>query len=108
LREFQHWLNWRYELRDDHWVKPPYCPENGRKASSTDPNTWRSYESALATYQMKDNPPYDGIGFVFATDDPLTGVDLDECRNPETGQVEEWARVILAQLDTYTEVSPSG
>src|SRR5207244_12523629 len=49
-----------------------------------------------------------GVGFVFSSDDPYTGVDLDKCRNPETGQIEEWAQGIIEQLDSYTESSQSG
>ena len=48
-----------------------------------------------------------GIGFVFTADDPFVGVDLDHCRDPETGEVEPWAQEIVDELDSYTEVSPS-
>ena len=49
-----------------------------------------------------------GIGFVFTDSDPYTGVDIDNCRNPETGQIAEWAWEIIRALNSYTEVSPSG
>jgi hypothetical protein len=51
---------------------------------------------------------YYGIGFVFTADDPFCGVDLDRCRDAVTGEVEEWAREIIRELDSYTEMSPSG
>ena len=51
---------------------------------------------------------YDGIGFVFTVEDPFCGVDLDGCLDPETGEVEPWALKIVEQLDSYTEISPSG
>ena len=35
------------------------------------------------------------------------GVDLDCCRNQETGAMTPWACDVLALLDTYAEVSPS-
>jgi primase-polymerase (primpol)-like protein len=35
-------------------------------------------------------------------------VDLDDCRDPETGTGANWATAIIDQLDSYTEVSPSG
>ena len=41
-------------------------------------------------------------------DDPFTFVDLDDCRNPETGDVAPWAMEIVRELDSYTEVSSSG
>ncbi len=48
-----------------------------------------------------------GIGFVFTDSDPYTGIDIDNCRNPETGQIAEWAWEIIRGLNSYTEVSPS-
>ncbi len=45
---------------------------------------------------------------MFSPEDPFTGIDLDRCRNPETGSVEPWAQEIITELDSYTEVSPSG
>src|SRR5262249_12807687 len=50
----------------------------------------------------------EGIGFVFTEDDPYAGIDLDDCRNPETGVIAPWARRIIAVLSSYTEISPSG
>src|SRR5262249_49315725 len=49
---------------------------------------------------------HDGIGHVLTGEE--TGVDLDDCRDPETGAIEPWAREIISDLDTYCEVSPSG
>ncbi len=45
---------------------------------------------------------------MFSSGDPFAGVDLDKCRNPETGELEEWATEIIQDLDGYTEASPSG
>jgi putative DNA primase/helicase len=49
-----------------------------------------------------------GVGFVFTKDDPYAGIDLDHCRNPETGEIAPWAQAIVDYLSSYTEVSPSG
>ena len=49
-----------------------------------------------------------GVGFVFTDDDPIVGVDLDDCRIPETGKTREWASDIVDRLDSFTEISPSG
>ena len=58
---------------------------------------WSAYESG----------GFSGIGYVFAESDPFCGIDLDGCRDPETGKVANWAREIITKLDTYAEVSPS-
>lgn len=39
---------------------------------------------------------------------PFTGIDLDHCRNKETGEIEPWALEIIKILNSYTETSPSG
>ena len=49
-----------------------------------------------------------GVGFVFTEDDPYAGIDIDKCRNSETGEIDQWARKIVDALDSYTEISPSG
>jgi putative DNA primase/helicase len=48
------------------------------------------------------------VGFVFCSGDPYVGIDLDDCVDPETGQIELWALQIIEELDSYTEFSPSG
>ena len=38
----------------------------------------------------------------------MSGIDLDHCLDPATGEIEPWARDILAQFSgTYAEISPS-
>ena len=34
--------------------------------------------------------------------------DLDDCRDPESGDIERWALTIVFNLSTYCEISPSG
>ena len=45
---------------------------------------------------------------MFTEDDPYVGIDLDGCRDPITGKMMEGAQKIIDNLDSYTEVSPSG
>ena len=45
---------------------------------------------------------------MFTPEDDLCGVDLDKCLDPETGEIEGWAQEIIEELDSYTEISPSG
>nr|WP_241430884.1 hypothetical protein [Natronolimnohabitans innermongolicus] len=45
---------------------------------------------------------------MFTRTDPLVGIDLDKCRDPETGRPDPEAKEIIQQLESYTEVSPSG
>jgi hypothetical protein len=49
------------------------------------------------------------VGFVFTSDDPYFGGDLDKCLDPTTGQLHPWASDILRKFAaTYAEISPSG
>lgn len=41
-------------------------------------------------------------------DDTVLGLDLDDVREPDTGDLEAWADDVLDDVPTYAEVSPSG
>jgi primase-polymerase (primpol)-like protein len=105
LREREQWVCWQEAERDGKPTKIPVTPGGGGFASSTEAQTWASFETAL-NYTETENA--NGVGFVFTDDDPIVGVDLDDCRDPETGDVDDAAQDIIARLDSYTEVSPSG
>ncbi|MDY0003128.1 MAG: phage/plasmid primase, P4 family [Polyangia bacterium] len=106
LRHLDQWVLYRLIQRDgkDKPDKVPFASA-GSEASTTDPTTWSSYGAAEEALVRGEG---DGLGFVFARGGGLTGVDLDHCRNPETGEIAPWARAILDQLSSYSEVSPSG
>jgi P4 family phage/plasmid primase-like protien len=104
LRNRSQWVCWKREQRNGKTTKVPYCPATGSKAESNDPNTWANFDQAMWEYQQRD---FDGIGFVFSAHDPFCGVDLDHCIT-ELSEVEDWATEIVSNLDSYTEVSPSG
>lgn len=76
-----------------------------RPAKSTDPNTWRSYGTAVAAFETGR---YAGVGRVIEPGGPYVGVDVDGCRNAATGRIDERGLGILRLLDSYSEVSPSG
>jgi len=105
IRDLRQWVCWLSEERDGKLTKIPYSPLTGGKASSTNPATWAGYSEAVVAYKERG---YCGIGFMFTKEDEFVGVDLDHCLDSETGEVEDWAREIIHELDSYTEVSPSG
>ena len=85
------------ELKPDRrWVvwtptKIPFDAKTGKPADSTDPNTWSDYSTAIAVGNK-----YAGIGCMLAP--PYCVIDLDKCRNAETGAVEPWAKEIIREL----------
>jgi putative DNA primase/helicase len=84
--------------------KVPYSARTGRRASSTDLLTWATFQEALEAYEDGE---YDGLGFVFSSADPYTGIDLDNCVDGD-GEIAQWALEIVRYFDSYTELSATG
>lgn len=100
------WLCWRLEP-DPKGEKPrkvPYDPKTGRKASSTNPETWAPMAEAQAA---KDKYMFAGVGYVFVEESGIVGVDIDHCIDDQ-GNLNEIAKDIVEKYPTYTEISPSG
>lgn len=96
LRSRSQWVTWKY-IGDDR-RKVPY-QINGLPAKSNDPETWTTFDYASKSVNS--------LGFVFAPDDGLFGIDLDGCISAD-GELQAWAQEIVDRFDTYAEVSPSG
>ncbi len=106
LKTRDQFLCWDWEFRDPRWTKPPLRARGSGYAKSTDPTTWAPFDVAIAAYQQRDLA---GIGFALTADDTFFFLDLDHCRDPETGEISAWARPILRLFrHTYQEVSPTG
>jgi len=107
LRQRAQWVCWKRETRaDGKPTKVPYNARTGALASTTEPNTWSSFATALRAAQ-RARSGYAGVGYVFAAGDPYTGVDLDHCRDAQTGALEPWALDELEAFGSYAEISPS-
>ncbi len=107
MRRRPQWVVWKLEQRDGTPTKIPYIAGGVGKASTTDLMTWRTFEQAA---KALDTGRYNGVGFVFCSGDHFTGIDLDDCRDPETGELEAWATELVAAFGegAYAEVSQSG
>jgi putative DNA primase/helicase len=102
LRARPQWVVWK--AVGDKPDKVPYSARTGRRASSTDLLTWSTFQEALETYE---NGEYGGLGFVFSSADPYTGIDLDDCVDGD-GEIAGWALEIVRYFDSYTELSATG
>jgi primase-polymerase (primpol)-like protein len=100
-----HWVAWRWAFRDGKWTKPPVDPHTGRSGDCSERNTWGTFAQAVAWAREHRLP---GIGVQLTADMGIVGIDLDKCRDPETGEVDDWAMLIVYELDTYTQISPTG
>ena len=89
------------------WQKPPFqARDPQRHASTGDPGTWSTYNTALAAVQAGHG---DGISYILNTDDPFGAIDLDHCRCATTHSIDTWAQNWLdTGRNTYSEVTPSG
>lgn len=106
LRDRNQWVAWKYVVRDGKSTKVPVNPRTGESAASTGVETWGSYDDAIAACERDSRLA--GVGFVFTRTDPFCGIDLDRAINQQTGDLKPWAAELVQQLDSYTEVSPSG
>lgn len=118
LRQKPIWVNYIRVWSDKKqgYSKPPINPRNLYNASTTNPEHWTDYQTAAGNigkpgkiYQNGEliaEQPIEGVGLVLAK--PLTGIDIDHVRDPETGEIQPFAKKIVEELDSYTEISPSG
>lgn len=109
LQEYPQWVVWKAveKKKRDGSVKVtkiPHNPKTGKPASSNRPETWGTFDDACEAYLIEG---YTGIGFVFTTNDPFVGVDLDNCFD-ESGNLRDDARRAVDELQSFTERSPSG
>ena len=88
-----------------HKDKIPKSPLYNGNAKPTDPETWGSFEQAIAAVSKYG---YSGLGFVFTADSPFCGIDIDHCINSDTGEISDKAIEIIEQMGSYAEISPSG
>ena len=103
LLKYDQWVCWTAHKEGGKYVdKKPLQPD-GAYASTSDPNTWYSFQECRDAVGGRVL----GVGFVFSADDTFCGVDLDDCRNPDTGVISSWAQEILDRVDSYSEISPS-
>lgn len=73
------------------------------RARSTDPTTWRDFETACA-YAARYGLH---IGYMLHEDDPFTCIDMDVKPDTTQGQIDRFS-MIVEQADSYAEHSRSG
>jgi len=108
MKDYNNWVIWKVESNGNgRPTKVPYQSRYPKKrASSTDSNTWSTYTDTISAFQTSENESITGIGFV-VTDTPFTAVDVDHCRDPETGKLDLIAQEVINTLLSYYEITPS-
>lgn len=102
LKHIPRWLPWKY-VPDPNRPKPRKIPHqlSGKWADTMQPAQWSPYETAALAYNSGD---YSGLGFLLEA--PVVGLDMDNCVVDSV--LNAVAQQFVAELDSYTEISPSG
>lgn len=100
LKQINRWVGYKLVQRKDSnkYDKIPKNPHTGGNASTSNPNTWASFEVA---HQAMGAYGFDGLGVVLG--DGLMGVDIDGI-DINDSIVHE----VISTLNSYAEISPSG
>ena len=112
LKSLPQWVGFfRTPAKDGKTTKKPVNVRTLYGASSTNPETWGTFEQAVnaigKTAKVGESQgKIEGIGFVFAP--PYCGIDLDHVINADTGEINRQALDIINTMESYTEISPSG
>jgi hypothetical protein len=99
-KELQNLKQWVCSRSDS---KVPMMATSPCAASSTNPNTWGTFQEAVMSVECGN---YDNIGFVF-NDNGIVGIDLDDAID-EDGFLSPMAADIVGRCKSYTEKSKSG
>ena len=113
------WLSWRLQVRGSAKAGPtkvPYDPTRSGAdfgyGSSTDPATWGTRAQAERRAKELSRGGVTGIGITLGPLGDLgdgaflAGVDLDS--SLANGVLADWAASVLAVVQSYAEISPSG
>lgn len=120
IRTTKRWAPWRavWDEKKRKYAKIPHRPERPEHGlSNKSAAGWGVFDRAIQAYYDNINGPpvYDrngaqivfgGVGYLMTGPHGLTGIDLDHC--VKDGVLDEFAAQVVAQLDSYTEISPSG
>jgi len=107
LAQYPRWVGWKWvELGNGKRDKPPRRLDHPEwNASTAKPAEWGFYSAGL---RHVASGALDGVGYVTEPDHERIFVDLDDCRNPTTGRIDDWAQELVDAAESYTEITPSG
>ncbi len=97
LRLLPQWMAWGKD-------KVPYNVITGEYGSVINPSDWTTFDNVISAISKRKD--YNGPGFVFTGSDGYTLIDLDDTKGDQVAlnrQIE-----IHREMDSYSEISPSG
>lgn len=105
LHKYKRFLCWQITQNGDTFTKIPVNPLTGLPASSNDPNSWVEYSVAR---EAVDAGRFESVGIALGKELGIVVIDLDKLRPSPEEPFPVWARQIVEELESYTEVSASG
>jgi len=102
------WAPWRavWNAKKEKYEKIPHRADRVQSGlSNKSSKGWCAFHVAMAAY-LKNPDLFAGVGYLMTGAHDLVAVDLDHC--VQDGEIAPWAAEVVAKLDSYTEVSPSG
>jgi hypothetical protein len=106
LMAVPNWVFWKWATsKKGKPTKLPYMATRpSAMASTTDFTTWASYDKARTQLALAK---VSGLGFCLL-DTCFGAFDIDNCRDPATGELDLWAEEFVQQVGSYTEITISG
>ena len=102
LAALPQFVGWHWEFdKQGRWTKVLKNPGTGRKASTTNPGTWSTLAHVLCAMPEFD---WDGVGFVFTTNDDYFGIDIDDGYDA-AGNLTPETIALIERFGTYAEPS---
>lgn len=97
MMDADRWVIWEWVWgKNKRWTKVPV----GGRTMTMD------FKTAMTLFLNDKEDKLAGVGFT--TGDGWVGFDLDNHRDPKTGEVTEFAKMVMKKVGGYWEVSPSG
>jgi hypothetical protein len=96
-----------WDEKKQKYDKIPYSALTGQMGNFFEKDKGANYKTACNLFR-KNPAEWGGIGYGFNKEYGFTGVDLDNCIDPATDEIEPWAVEICEKLHSYTEQSLSG
>ena len=110
LKSLKQWTLWCWgqDSEKTKRTKVPkfWGPHGLTSAKSNDPTTWSTFEEIREKFS-NDPEAFGGIMMAITDQDPYAFIDLDSSVDSH-GEIKPWAKEIVDQCQSYTELSVSG
>lgn len=102
------WILWRIESNEKgQKTKVPYCGHRDGKASSTDPDTWTTFDRAVDKL-VRSRGYYNGVGIAIDPADMIVFIDIDHCIDSSGAMTSDAEKIVSRMNGQFIEVSQSG